>query len=150
MKLEMMNRFRNRQPHRQGGFTLMEASFAIMIIGFGIVAMMQVFVSGTEVNAFGDDLSKAVFLAEEIRAMTDNTSFGSLEATYDGQTYAGVDANNIAVPGLATFQQAVTVQGINPSTMALYVGADPQTYRLTVTVSRDGEQLTRLSWLRSE
>ena len=150
MKLKMMKRFRNKPQHRQSGFTLMEASFAIMIIGFGIVAMMQVFVSGTEVNAFGDDLSKAVFLAEEIRAMTDNTSFGSLEATYNGQTYIGVDANNIAVPGLGMFQQAITVQAIDPTTMALYVGADPQAYRLTVTVSRDGEQLTQLSWLRSE
>ena len=77
---------------RVGGFTLMEAVFSIMIVGLGVVAMMQLFGSGTKVNAYGNHLSSAVFLAEELQAMTDDVAFDDL-LSYDGQTFNGVDAN---------------------------------------------------------
>ncbi len=145
-----MNTDRKRQIRlpRQGGFTILEAAFAIMIIGFGVVALMRVFVSGNEVNSYGDKLSKAVFLSEEIRAMTDNEPFDNLPA-YDGLSFNGVDANGNGVAGLEGFRQSITVEGIDPADMTVYIGADPPAYHLTATVTRDGQELTHLSWLRS-
>lgn len=145
MKTDRMKRF--RLP-RQGGFTILEAAFAIMIIGFGVVALMRVFVSGNEVNSYGDKLSKAVFLSEEIRAMTDNEPFDNL-LDYDGLGFNGVDANGNAVAGLEGFRQTIAIEGIDPSDMTVYIGVDPPAYRLTATVTRDGQELTSLSWLRS-
>ena len=63
---------------RQSGFTLMESVYAILIIGLGVVALMQVFTAGTNVNDYGDGLSKAVFLANEIRSMTDYVNYEDL------------------------------------------------------------------------
>jgi len=144
-----MRTYRFRLGRRgRGGFTILEAAFAIMIIGFGVVALMRVFVSGNEVNSYGDKLSKAVFLSEEIRAMTDNEPFDVLPL-YNGLSFNGVDANGNAVAGLEGFQQVIEVQGVNPLDMEEYTGSDPELYRLTATVTRDGQELRSLSWLRA-
>ena len=137
-----------RALRRGGGFTMIKAMLAVMIVGLGIAALMQVFASGTIVNGYGDNLSKGVFLAEELRSMTDNVFFDDLQA-HDGQTFSGVDANGAVVAGLQDYSQTFAVEGVNPDDMLPYVGPDPEAIRLTVTVSRDGEELTQLSWLRS-
>ncbi len=140
-------RSRTRWP-RRGGFTIMEAAFSIMIIGLGIVAMMQVFVSGSEVNGYGDSLSKAVFLADEMRSMTEDVAFEDL-LTFDGDTFNGADANGNPVAGLDSFVQTFNATGVDPDTLLPNVLADPEAIRLTVIVSRNGEEITRISWLRS-
>jgi len=134
---------------RAGGFTLIEAIFAIMIVGLGVVALMQLFAAGTYVNGCGNSLSSAVFLAEELRAMTDNAPFSSL-AGFQGQTFQGVDANGTAVAGLGAFQQLLEVQPVNPNDLTPYVGSSPQVVRLTARVIYNGRELTRLSWLRAK
>jgi hypothetical protein len=143
----MTSRMSRRAARRSGGFTLLEAVYAIMIEGLGIAALMQVFASGTKINAFGDQLSKSVFLAEELRSMTDNVAFADL-LDYNGTTYNGVDANGNAVAGLTDFQQQLTVQAVNPATLTLYVGANPAAMRLTARVRHSGSELTHVSWLR--
>jgi prepilin-type N-terminal cleavage/methylation domain-containing protein len=130
------------------GFTLIEAMFAIMIIGIGIAALMTVFAAGTNVNAYGDRLSKGVFLVDEIRAMTDNVGFAGL-ADYHGRTYNGVDANGTAVAGLQEFNQTISVRKINPVDLSLYSGDEPKGVIITALVSYNNEEITRLSWIRT-
>ena len=132
-----------------GGFTLIEAIFAVMIVGLGISALMQLFASGTQVNHYGDSLSKAVFLAEELRSMTDDQPFNNL-MNYDGQVYNGVDATGTAVPGLQQFTQSFEVTPINPTSFLPEVNPDPILLRLTVNVSKPNGNLTTVSWLRSK
>jgi hypothetical protein len=126
----------------------MEAAFSIMIIGLGVVAMMQVFISGSEVNGYGDSLSKAVFLADEMRSMTEDVAFEDL-LTFDGDTFSGADANGNEVAGLDSFDQTISAEGVDPDTLLPNVLADPEAIRMTVVVSRNGAELTRVSWLRS-
>ena len=132
----------------RGGFTLIEAMLAVMIVGMGIAALMHVFAAGTYVNQYGDRLSKAVFLAEELRSMTDDVAFDDLLA-FDGQTFNGVDANGTAVAGLDDFQQSFVVEAVDPDDLTLYVGPDPEAIRLTVNVAFNGDPVTTMSWLRS-
>jgi len=132
-----------------GGFTLIEAVFAVMIIGLGIAALMQLFASGTQVNHYGDSLSKAVFLAEELRAMTDDQPFNDL-MSFDGESYNGVDSTGVEVPGLQEFTQTFEVTALNPTSFLPEVDPDPLLVRLTVSVSKPNGNLTTVSWLRSK
>jgi len=127
----------------------MEAVFSIMIVGLGVVAMMQLLGSGTKVNAYGNHLSSAVFLSEELQAMTDDVAFEDL-LSFDGQTFNGVDANGNPVQGLGTYQQQLLAEGVTPEDLTVYVGADPEMIRLTAVVTHQGMELARVSWLRSQ
>jgi len=143
-----MKRFKIIRTSRQSGFTLMESVYAILIIGLGVVALMQVFTAGTNVNDYGDGLSKAVFLANEIRSMTDYVNYEDL-LLLDTGPFNGVDANGTPVAGLQNFQQQLVVQPVNPDDLTVYVGPDPDGLLLTAAVSRNGQPLTQISWLRS-
>ena len=127
---------------------MMEAVFSIMIVGLGVVAMMQLFGSGTKVNAYGNHLSSAVFLAEELQAMTDDVAFDDL-LSYNGQTFNGVDANGNPVEGLTSYQQQLLAEGVTPGDLTVYMGPDPEIIRLTAVVNHQGLELARISWLRS-
>ena len=133
---------------RSGGFTLIEAAVAIIIVGLGVVALLGLFAACTQVNAYGSDLSTAVFLAEEMRAMTDDMAFDALGGL-DGSTFNGVDANRGELAGLNQYTQQLNVQMVEPAGLTLYVGADPQLALLSATVVHSGQEVTRLDWLRS-
>jgi prepilin-type N-terminal cleavage/methylation domain-containing protein len=143
-----MKRLKITRTKRQSGFTLMESVYAIMIIGLGVVALMQVFTAGTTVNDYGDGLSKAVFLANELRSMTDYVNYENL-MLLDTGPFNGVDANGNAVAGLQNFQQQLIIQPVNPDDLTIYAGSNPYGLLITAAVSRNGQQLTRISWLRT-
>jgi len=144
---QMISKSIGKTKIQRGGFTLMEVVFSIVSGGVAIVSLMMLFASGTTVNAFGNDLSTGVFLAEQLRAMTDQVPFADL-TSYDDQTYGGVDAEGSPVAGLSDFQQHLSVRTVNPQDLTLYIGPDPQAAILTATVSRGAEQVTRLCWMR--
>jgi len=129
------------------GFTLAEVMLSVVIVGVAIVALMMLFCAGTIANDYGNDLSTSIFLAEQLRSMTDQEAFGNL-MSYDGNTYNGVDANGNPVAGLERFQQGLSVQPVNPADMTVYIGPDPEAAILTAAVSCGGTQITRISWLR--
>ena len=139
---------RQRANNLRGGFTLIETVFAIMIVGLAIVALMMLFASGTQVNAVGNSMSSAVFLAGEIRSLIDGVAFEDL-GLFPG-TYNGIDAAGNAVPGMESYRQIVEVQSVNPTDMTPYVGTDPNAIRLTVRVvyGKNAQEMTRVSWLR--
>ena len=145
---EEMTRVRSRNSRRKaGGFTLIEAVFSIIIIGFAVSALMLLLGTGTKVTAYGNRLSQAVFLAEEMRAMTDDVEYTNL-LSYDGVIYNGVDANGKILPGVEGFQQQLIVQGVNPADMTLAVG-NVDMIRITAVVTYFGSEMTRISWLRT-
>ena len=57
----------NRQFNRQKGFTILEILIAVVIVGIGFSAVMFAMLNGTVRNASSKDLTKANFLANEIR-----------------------------------------------------------------------------------
>jgi len=132
---------------RRGGFTLIEAVFSIAIIGFAVAGLMLLFGTGTKVTAYGNQLSQAVFLADEMRAMTDDVDFNNL-LSYDAQVFNGVDAYGTQLPGVTGYQQQLIVTGVNPSDMSVAVGTIYM-IRVTAVVSYKGTEMTRISWLRT-
>ena len=135
--------------YRNAGFTLVEVVFAIMIVGLGVVAMMLLFAAGTQVNAFGNKLSSGVFLAEEMRSMSDNRTFDQLILNGNLAFNQAVDAQGNSVAGLEDYQQQLLVQPVNPIDLTTYIGANPQAALLTAVVSYKQEPITRVSWLRT-
>jgi len=133
---------------RARGFTLIEVTFALVILGLGVAALMMLLGSGTTVNAFGNNMSTGVFLNEQLRAMTDETPFDDLISSFHGQVYNGVDASGNAVAGLEGFQQRLSVQAVSPDDLTVYVGPNVEAVIITADVLYGGEQLTRVSWLR--
>jgi len=137
----MLKQGKKAYRRRAGGFTLMEALFAIVIVGLGVVAMMQLFTSGTEVNAYGNKLSAAVIFAEQVRAQTDETDFLGLPAR-DDEVFAGSGE-------LLDYQVQLNVEAVTPEDMTVYVGPDPEMYRITALVTANGKEVTRMRWLRN-
>ena len=136
-----------RAKKRAEGFTLVEVTFSIVIIGVAVVSLMMLLGAGTTVNAFGNELSTAVFLADQLRSMTDQSSFDDLILN-GNQSFTGVDAEGNLVAGLGTYPQILTVQPVNPGDMTVYVGPDPQAVLLTATVVTTSGTLLQITWLR--
>ena len=143
-----MIKVRLKISRRPSGFTLMEAVFSIIIIGFAVSGLMLLFGTGTNVTAYGNRLSQAVFLAEEIRSMTDDVKFVNL-MNYNDATFNGVDAGGNTLIGMDGFQQQIIVQGVNPADLTVSVG-NPNMVRVTAIVTYHGHEMTRISWLRAK
>jgi Tfp pilus assembly protein PilV len=59
-----------RPKTRRAGFSLVETAVATVMVGLGIVALVTSLGAGSRVNAAGRDLTKAVYLAQEMREWT--------------------------------------------------------------------------------
>ena len=133
---------------RKNAFTLVEVVFAIMIVGLGVVAMMHLFATGADANTVGNEVSSGTFLVQQIRALTDSLPYDALLSCH-GLTWSGADAEGNPIPGLSAYTQSLSVTGVNPDDLTIYIGPDPQLIRLTVTVTKDGKNVEQLTWLRS-
>lgn len=82
----------NARATAPGGFTLIEASLATIIIGVGVIAMVDAQTSFTVSNQWSSHAATATFLANEIRELTRNLPKHdpvvglSLESDGDGGT----------------------------------------------------------------
>jgi hypothetical protein len=63
------------RPARLGGFTLYEVLFAVMILGMGIAGVMMAMGSAADLNGEGIRMTKASFLAQQIREWTLDVPF---------------------------------------------------------------------------
>ena len=136
---------KSRRHHHNGAFTLLEAMLAIVIVGLGITGLLMVAASGTTVNAYGNELSAAVLLAEELRAMTDVMPYDNLTAL-NGATFNGVDAHGDNVPNMQQYQQTLDIAEVSPTSLTASSGTDM--IKITATVSKNTTDLIQISWLR--
>ena len=135
---------------KNNGFSLIEVTLAIIIVGVAVVSMLMLFAAETQVNEFSNHMSSGVFLAEQLQAITDQRSFDDL-LTLDGLTYnQAVDADENSLVGLENFRQQLSVQIVNPADLTLYVGPDPHAVLLTAIVDHRGSEVMRISWLRTK
>lgn len=156
-------------------FTLIEAALATIIIGVGIVAMMQLFAACTQNNAYGSQQTTAMLLANNIQEAMASLSFddpiygsttfgpesGETLATYnDLDDFNGasfnppIDSLRNTISSLAQYTQNVTVTPVDPdqlnATKTAYSGA----VRITVDVfyqenaSSPKQQVYEISWTR--
>lgn len=159
---------------RRAGFSLVEIMISVILVGLSIAALVAANNSFTMANGAGADLSTAEFLVEQIRELTTMlplvdpdvetwTSLGpgSGETSvalyddvddFDNATFSPpISATRAVLDNFATFSQQVTVEKVNPSdfNQVWADGSVSDFARVTVTVSRNGEQISSASWIRA-
>ena len=152
------------------GFSLIEALFAILLVGLAIVSLVASNSSFTRANAAGADLSTAEFLVEQIKELSatlgvvdpeeTTTTFGPEEATlagyddlddFDGATFSPpVSAGKVVLSDFASFSQQVTVENVSASNFEQVVEDHGSAFvRMTVKVLLNSREISSASWIRA-
>jgi hypothetical protein len=128
---------------RRTGFTLAEAMLAMVIVGTGVLASLQLFATCTTENMMASKGTTARTLADNIRECMESMAFcdpvgganvwgpepGETLSSYDdvddfdgpGPAYKGttlnppIDATRTAIPLLSAYTQVVTVMPVDPN-----------------------------------
>ncbi len=156
------------------GFTLPEVALATVIIGMGVVGVMQLTVTCTQTNAAANHQTVALFLANNIQEMLADlpfddpagTGFGTEELDvsqfddiddFNGLDTTGaapLDSSRNAISGMDQYAQAVTVTQVNPMNLSS-TQSGSEVRRVTVRIlfrERPGMPQTvvyQTSWLRT-
>jgi len=138
---------RRRGPKSQA-FTLLEALFAVLLIGLAIVSLVAASGAFTMANGAGLDLSTAEFLIEEIREMTAPMSFDSLMALNGTSYNPPVDLAGTAMADLDAYTQQVTVQSVNPANLSV-PQADTDILRVRAAILKNGKAVSSADWIRT-
>jgi Tfp pilus assembly protein PilV len=153
----------------RGGFTLLEAALAIVIIGAGVMAMLQLLAAGSIANGGGTELTTAVNLANNIHEITVGMPFqnattptslakdpgGPTAYTYlwdlNGDTYSPpLDVTRRPIATYANWTQVVSVSSVDPNNLNFVEPTnDPTTptARVTVVVKHNTKVVYQASWL---
>ena len=116
-----------------------------VIIGVGVVAMMQLLAAGTMVNAESTELTTAVQLANNINELCVRTKYASLRtdvAPGTGKLFdPAIDGRKQPLTGYAGWTQYVTIRYVEPHRLTVAV-PDSQvepTSRVSVEIRRYGK-----------
>ena len=99
------------------GFTILEVMVAVIVLGFGLLAIMHLFPIGLRASKISQDTTVATFLAQQKIENLRNTGWSQITG---GMENYGV------ITGYPEFKRVTTVQ--TPYTL------DPQLKRITVEV----------------
>lgn len=156
---------------RERGFSLIEAMIATVLVGIGVAAMLVATKSATEVNAAGQEITQAGYLAQEIREWTLKLPFidpdpgdASNPPGPDGSdpqvfvddlddlmnvTYSPPrDANGNAIAGMDAWSQTVTLEWKAPdSLLTTVLDGTSDIVRVNVVIARNGRTVLSAGWL---
>ena len=139
-----------------------------VIIGVGVVAMLQLLAAGTVINSEGAEVTLAVNLVNNVREMSLGMSYydpqqptvwTTREATVaqwdnvmdlDGAVFSPpIDARRMTLNGYAGWRQSVEVEAVSKDKVLQGMGdiTTEPTARVTVTIDRNGGMVYRTSWL---
>ena len=136
-----------RLARGRSGFTLIEAAITTVIIGLGVVAMLQLLATGTMVNVRGTEATTAMNLAKNIRERTIQAPFDTLIGMNGGSFQPPVDSRGVQLNELPEWKQQVAVKVVDPNRLTTNItDPTPQAVRITATISRNGRVVTDLSW----
>jgi len=158
---------------KSNGFTLIEALFAILLVGLAIASLVGANAAFTRANGAGADLSTAEFLLEQIKELTatlpvidpetETDTFGPEgdEATlagyddlddFDGASFSPpISADKTTLTDFAVFTQQITVENVSASNFE-FVVADHLTafVRVTAKVLMNSTEISSASWIRAD
>jgi Tfp pilus assembly protein PilV len=159
-----------RYPNLKGrrGFTLMEVGMGTMIIGLGVMAVLQLTAKLTVSQDGAVDMTVAVNLANNIHELFYNLSFanpttptqwgpsnGQTLATYnnnsdfDGSSFSPpIDTERNTLSNLTGWTQSIAVNSVDPNHITSTVpDGTTSMERITVTISHLGQTVYTESWL---
>lgn len=156
------------------GFTLIEAALVTVIVGVGILALVELLAAGTMSNVQSTQLTTGVNLANNVRELTQGLKFAEADDStnwgletgetkftvddlddLDGQFFQPpIDARRASLgDAFADWRQEVRVEAVDPDNLRLvmgHVGLRPHqrpVSRVTVTVKHKTRTVTEISWL---
>ena len=152
------------------GFMLLDALFAVLLISVAIVSLLIASQSVTKINSKGVDISTANYLSQQLREcfatlatidpQTSTLVFGAEEDSlelyddvddFDGKTFSPpIDIGRKEMPDFSDYTQRVFVENVsttNPNTVV--ADHSSKLVRIRVEILKQGEVVTKLSWLRS-
>ena len=140
-----------RRRARSGGFTLLEAGMATVIIGVAFTAMLQLLAAGTISNKNGTALTTAIHLAGNIHEASLRTPYDDL-FTLQGSHNPPLDANLRTMTGMDGWQQVIDVTYVDRNLVTNNVPdtQEEPTARVIVTINRSGKFVHRASWLATK
>jgi len=132
---------------RRRGFTLIEASLTTVIIGVGVVAMMQLLAAGTVNNIQSFETTTGVNVAKAIREITVQKTLAQVIAMNNTYHEPPWDSRSQDINDLPHWRQTITVQPVSKDKLTInIVDPNPSAVRVTVTVSHNGNQVCNMSW----
>lgn len=155
---------------KSNGFSLIEALFAVLLVGLAIAALVGANVAFTRANGVGVNISTAEFLLEQIKELTmtvavvdpesGKATFGAEEGSvglyddlddFDGASFSppiGID--RISLVDFGAFTQQVTVQNVSASNFELVVDDHSSDFvRVSVKVLFNSTEISSSSWIRA-
>ncbi len=130
---------RRRRCHARRGFTLIEAALATVIIGLGVVSMMELFGTCTTENSTANGQTTAMLLASNIQEamaglplfdpILGSSDFGpqlgqtvgqfTNVTAFDGSRFSPpIDATRTPIPQLTQYTQVISVMPVWPTQLS--------------------------------
>jgi Tfp pilus assembly protein PilV len=135
-------------PRRRRGFTLIEAAMTTVIIGIGVVALLELLATGTRSNISASELVTATNLAKQFRERTLQKTFDQVRAM-NGLNEAPKDVAGNGITQLNGWQQTIKVNPVDPARLSLdIIDSDPTAIRISVSISHNQKMVTSASWTR--
>jgi prepilin-type N-terminal cleavage/methylation domain-containing protein len=129
------------------GFTLIEAMLTTVIIGVGVMAMMQLLASGTVNNIEAAELTSGMNIAKSIHEIALQKKMTQIVAMNGTSHQPPWDSRSKPIADLANWKQTIAVNAVNPDNLKTnIVDATPSAVRLTVTVLHNGKNVCSMSW----
>ena len=136
----------SKRPKNRG-FTLIEASLATVIIGVGVVAMLELIAAGTRVNVDGAERTTATNLAKNVREYALKLNFAQMAALGGAQWTPPIDSRGMQMADFDGWAQTVSVSAVNPKSLnSTVTTTGAVAVRVTVVVTHHGDQHCTLSW----
>ncbi len=136
---------------KTNGFTLIEALFAILLVGLAIASLLGANTAFTWTNAAGTDLSTAEFLLEQIKELTALAAYDDLDDFDDATFSPPVGADSATLNDFAAFTQQVTVENVSSSNFAMTVTPHTSSFvRVTVSILKNSKEICSASWIRAQ
>jgi hypothetical protein len=155
---------------KSNGFSLIEALFAVLLVGLAIAALVGANAAFTRANGAGADISTAEFLLEQIKELTgtlpvvdpetEDATFGAEEGSlslyddlddFDDASFSPpIGADRSTLSDFGAFTQQVTVQNVSAADFQSVLGDHSSNFvRVTVKVLLNSTEMGSASWIRA-
>jgi prepilin-type N-terminal cleavage/methylation domain-containing protein len=130
------------------GFTLIEASLTIIIIGVGVLSMLELTATGSRTHGDAMQRTTALTVAQCLHERTIGWTFDEVRA-HANETFAPpVDAEGVAMPAFEDWQQILEVRAVQPDNLSATSSATPTAVRVTAHAVKNGTKVQSLTWYR--
>jgi Tfp pilus assembly protein PilV len=133
---------------RQRGFTLVEAALTTVIVGVGVVAVVELLATGTRANIDSYQQTTAVNLIKNVREICARETFAEIQTMNNTAWSPPRDGSNEPIAGMSDWRQRIAVQGVDINRLTLDVPTTTASaVRVTITVEKNSVPVASESYI---